>query len=123
MKQFILVFVGGGLGSMLRFWVSKQLNPYFSNFYIGTFTVNCVGCLLIGILMGLSMKNNLLTPNQTLLATTGFCGGFTTFSTYALESHTLLKDISIPHFALYTFSSIAIGILAIAIGFWLSKLL
>ena len=83
MKQFLLVFIGGGFGSILRYYISKNLNAYYSNFYLGTFLVNIIGCLLIGILIGLSLKNNYISENQTLLLATGFCGGFTTFSTFA----------------------------------------
>ncbi len=123
MKQFLLVFLGGGFGSMLRFLISKNLNPYFSNFFLGTFLVNIVGCLLIGIIFGLSFKNNVLTQNQTLLLSTGFFGGFTTFSTFAFEGHSLLMDSSILYFSFYTLLSIVVGILAISFGLWLSKLL
>jgi CrcB protein len=123
MKQFLLVFLGGGIGSLLRFVISRFLNPYYPNFYLGTFLVNIIGCLLIGILVGLSFKNNYLTESQSLLLITGFCGGFTTFSSFAFEGHILLKDTSILHFSLYTLSSIIIGVLAVSIGIWLSKML
>ncbi len=122
MKQFLLVFLGGGVGSLLRFWISKYLNPHFSNFYLGTFLVNVVGCLLIGFILGLSIKSNSLSQNQTLLLATGFCGGFTTFSTFAMEGHFLLKDANLLHFSFYTILSIAVGIVAVALGLWTSKL-
>ena len=123
MKQFLLVFLGGGLGSILRYWISKNLNSYYSNFYLGTFLVNIIGCLLIGILIGVSLKHNYITQNQTLLLATGFCGGFTTFSTFALESNLLLKESSILYTSLYLGLSVALGILAISIGLWICKML
>jgi CrcB protein len=123
MKQFLLVFLGGGFGSILRYYISKNLNSYYSNFYFGTFLVNIIGCLLIGILIGLSLKNNYISENQTLLLATGFCGGFTTFSTFALESNILLKESSLLQTSLYMGLSVAIGILAISLGLWICKML
>ncbi len=123
MKQLLLVFLGGGLGSLFRYIISKTFNNYFQHFYLGTFLVNVIGCLIIGIVVGLSFKNNILSQNQTLLLTTGFCGGFTTFSTFALENQSLLKTGEILHFSIYTITSIAIGIAAVLVGLWLSKLI
>ncbi|MEO9481569.1 MAG: fluoride efflux transporter CrcB [Maribacter dokdonensis] len=123
MKQFILVFLGGGFGSILRYIISKNLNAYYSNFYLGTFLVNVIGCLIIGILIGLSLKNNYISENQTLLLATGFCGGFTTFSTFALESNILLKESSLLQTSLYMGLSVVIGVLAISLGLWVCKML
>jgi len=123
MKQILLVFLGGGLGSILRYLISKNLNAYYSNFYLGTFLVNIIGCLIIGILIGLSLKNNYISENQTLLLTTGFCGGFTTFSTFALESNILFKESSLLQMSLYMGMSVAIGILAISLGLWICRML
>jgi len=123
MKQFLLVFLGGGIGSLLRYIVSRTFNTYFQHFYLGTFLVNIIGCLIIGLVMGISFKSNLLSQNQTLLLTTGFSGGFTTFSTFALENQTLLKSGEILHFSFYTITSIAVGIFAVILGLWLSKLM
>ncbi|TMM53164.1 fluoride efflux transporter CrcB [Maribacter algarum] len=123
MKQLLLVFFGGGIGSILRFLISKNFNNYFQHFFLGTFLVNIIGCLLIGIILGFSLKSDYLTQNQTLLLSTGFCGGFTTFSTFAFEKHSLLKAGEIMHFSIYTITSIVIGVIAIAIGLWVSKML
>ncbi len=122
MKQLLLVFLGGGAGSALRFLIGKTLNNTFPNFFLGTFLANIIGCLLIGIIVGLSVKNNLITTNHSLLLITGFCGGFTTFSTFALEQHSLLKTGDLLNFTIYTLTSLIIGIGAVAVGFWFSKL-
>lgn len=123
MKQLLLVFFGGGIGSLLRYLISKTFNSYFQHFFLGTFLVNIIGCLLIGIILGISVKGNYLSGNQTLLLATGFCGGFTTFSTFAFEKHSLITSGEFMHFAFYTIVSVAVGILAVALGLWLAKIL
>jgi CrcB protein len=122
MKPILLVFLGGGVGSVLRFIISKTYNSYFEHFFLGTFLANSIGCLLIGFFLGLSFKGHYLTNQQTLLLTTGFCGGFTTFSAFAFEKYELLNTGAILHFLLYLFCSIATGILAVGLGIWLAKI-
>ena len=121
MKQLLLVFVGGGFGSVLRFIIGKYLNSAESGIPYGTFAANILGSLLIGIILGFAAKNETLTSNQTLLLATGFCGGFTTFSTFAYENHVLLKSGDFTSFALYTIGSFIIGFLAVFLGMFLVK--
>ena len=121
MKQLLLVFVGGGFGSVLRYIIGKYLNNPESGIPYGTFAANILGSLLIGIVLGLAAKNDTLTSNQTLLLATGFCGGFTTFSTFAYENHMFLKGGDFTSFALYTIASFVIGFLAVFFGLFLTK--
>ena len=121
MKSFLLVFLGGGLGSGLRYLVTITMNQYSKVLPFGTFTVNMLGCLLIGLILGYAQKENTLTSNQTLLLATGFCGGFTTFSAFANENLELIKNGELINFSFYTVGSVLIGILAVFIGFYLTN--
>ena len=121
MKQFLLVFLGGGFGSGLRFLVGKWLNSSENGIPYGTFAANIIGSLLIGIILGIAAKNDGLSESQTLLLATGFCGGFTTFSTFAYENHVFLKSGDFTSFALYTIGSFIIGFLAVFGGMYLVK--
>ena len=121
MKSFLLVFLGGGLGSALRYLVVSTMNQYSKVLPFGTFTVNILGCLLIGMILGYAQKENTLTSNQILLLATGFCGGFTTFSAFANENLELIKNGEIFNFSVYTIGSVLIGILAVYIGFYLTN--
>ena len=119
MKSFLLVFLGGGLGSALRYLVASAMNQYSKVLPFGTFTVNMLGCLLIGLILGYAQKENTLTSNQILLLATGFCGGFTTFSAFANENLELIKNGEILNLSVYIIASVLIGILAVFIGYYL----
>ncbi len=121
MKQLLLVFIGGGFGSVLRYLLGKYLNSTESGIPFGTFAANILGSLLIGIILGLAAKNEALSQNQTLLLATGFCGGFTTFSTFAYENHVFLKSGDFTSFALYTIASFIIAFLAVFAGMYLIR--
>lgn len=123
MKQLLIVFLGGGFGSVLRYITGKYLNNAETGIPYGTFTANILGSLLIGIILGFAAKSNTLSQNQTLLLATGFCGGFTTFSTFAYENHVFLKAGDFTSFAIYTIASFVIGFLAVFLGMYLVRLL
>ena len=121
MKEVLLVFVGGGFGSVARFLMSRFLNDESNGIPYGTFLANIIGSLFIGLILGFAAKNDALTQNHTLLLATGFCGGFTTFSAFAYENHVFLKSGDFLSFALYTITSFAIGFLAVFFGMFLVK--
>ena len=123
MKQVLFVFIGGGLGSVARYLVGKFLNSSEGGIPWGTFAANILGSLLIGLILGLAAKNETLTQSQTLLLATGFCGGFTTFSTFAYENYTFLKSGDFMTFAIYTIASFAVGFLAVFGGLYLSRVM
>jgi len=121
MKQILLVFIGGGTGSVGRYLISKYLNNPENAIPYGTFTANILGSFMIGIILGIALKNTVFSQNTVLLLATGFCGGFTTFSTFAYENHVLLKTGDYVSFFTYTIASFSIGFLLIFLGMWMVK--
>jgi fluoride exporter len=122
-KTLLLVGTGGFLGSVSRFLASRILQDNFpSAFPFGTFLVNISGCFLIGLIYGISEKSSLLTSGWKMFLAVGFCGGFTTFSTFANENLALLRDSEFFYFSLYTGLSVILGIAATFLGVLLTKI-
>src|SRR5690606_8618892 len=113
MKQLLLVFIGGGIGSVLRYVLGKYLNSYQTGIPYGTFIANILGSLLIGIILGLAAKNNSMCQSRRLLLATGLCGGFTTLSASAYENHSLLRAGDFTSFAMSPIASFVVGFLAV----------
>ena len=113
MNPIILVGIGGAIGSMLRYLLQRQLN---ADFPLGTLTVNLLGCFIIGILWALVAKSELSNTWRIALMA-GFCGGFTTFSSFTLESLQLLQDNRYLFFTVYIISNVVIGLLATFAGY------
>lgn len=122
-KLLFIIGTGSFLGGIARFLTSRFIqNTVVSAFPYGTFIVNVLGCFLIGLFYGLSERGNVMTPEWRMFLTVGFCGGFTTFSTFANENVALLKDGNIFYVALYTGLSVFVGILATWLGNLVTKL-
>jgi len=110
------------MGSILRYIISKALNKSDSFFPYGTFTANILGSLIIGFILGLLIKNqSVLSPNQSLLLVTGFCGGFTTFSTFAYENQQLIKSGDFLQAGIYTVLSFLVAIISVYGGIYASR--
>jgi|SRR5690554_6468710 len=121
MKQLLIVFLGGGLGSVLRYALAIFLNNSGTSIPLGTFTANIAGSLLIGLILGFAFKNQSLSSETVLFLATGFCGGFTTFSTFAYENHVFLKSGDFMSFAIYTLSTFVLGFIMVFAGIWLAR--
>lgn len=122
-KTLLLIGSGGFLGSISRFLASRFMQNHFSSaFPLGTFVVNITGCLIIGLIYGFSERSSLLTPGWKMFLAVGFCGGFTTFSTFANENLALLRDGDFFHFMLYTSLSVFLGIAATFSGVLITKI-
>ncbi|OPL09887.1 MAG: camphor resistance protein CrcB [Firmicutes bacterium ML8_F2] len=123
-KSFLIAGIGGFLGSGVRFLISRYIQISFASvFPWGTFLVNILGSLLIGIFFGISEKGNFMSPEWRLFLTVGFCGGFTTFSSFSNDAFLLLQNKELFRLATYSTMSFLLGLLAVILGRNLIKLI
>ena len=117
LRTILFIGTGGFLGTVARFLVSKLSQQMFqTTFPLGTLIVNLTGCFILGIIYGLMERGELFSSDVRLFLTVGFCGGFTTFSTFAFENANMLRDGNFTQLALYTGISVIIGIAALIAG-------
>ncbi len=122
MYNVLIVALGGAVGSAARYLVSRALQEHVATgFPWPTFAVNVAGCLVLGFLGGLSSRGALGGSGVRLLLTTGFCGGFTTFSTFCSEGVGLLRAGQTLAMMAYAGGSVAAGLGAAALGMWIAS--
>ncbi|HWZ14400.1 MAG TPA: fluoride efflux transporter CrcB [Mucilaginibacter sp.] len=115
MKIWILIFLGGGIGSLCRYLVSRSINStVVSGFPYGTFLVNVTGCFLIGffVFYFTDARFGVTSLQWRLFLVTGICGGYTTFSAFSYENVQLFESNQVFTFLAYTFGSVVLGLLA-----------
>ena len=116
-RTVLWVGMGGFLGSVSRFLVGQGLHRFFDTIFpIGTMTVNIIGSFIIGVLYSLAERDNLISPEMRMFLAVGFCGGFTTFSSFAYDNLTLLKESGFFNFSVYMGGSVFLGLLAVYFG-------
>ena len=123
LRTMLLVGLGGFLGSVSRFLVGQGLHRLFDTvFPIGTMTVNIVGSFIIGVVYSLAERDNLINPEMRMFLAVGFCGGFTTFSSFAFDKLNLLKDSGFLYLSVYVAGSVFLGLIAVYLGTQIHKL-
>jgi CrcB protein len=122
MKSLLMVFLGGGLGSVVRFSLSKWVNALHSHhFPWGTLVVNVVACFALGVIVGLADHKNIISPSARLFWTVGFCGGFSTFSTFSNETLVLIQSGFTVSVVLYIALSLLLCVAATFAGLYLGE--
>lgn len=122
MKSLLLVFLGGGLGSVTRFSLGKWISSLHSHhFPWGTLIVNVVACFALGWIIGLADHKHIISPSARLFWTVGFCGGFSTFSTFSNETLYLLQSGFTVSLVLYITLSLLLCVAAVFGGLYLGE--
>lgn len=122
MKSLLLVFLGGGLGSVIRFSLSKWISSLHNHhFPWGTLVVNVVACLVLGWIIGLADHKHIVSPSARLFWTVGFCGGFSTFSTFSSETLELIQSGLTASLVLYIAGSVLLCVAATYAGLYVGE--
>ena len=122
MRELVLIFVGGGLGSVTRFSLGRWVTSFHTQpFPYGTLAVNVVACLMLGLLIGVADHKQLISSQARLFWTVGFCGGFSTFSTFSSETVSLIQTGFHLTSIMYIITSLILCLAATYAGLYLGE--
>jgi len=123
LRTLLIIGMGGFFGSVSRYLLGQGLHRIFDTIFpIGTMTVNILGSFIIGVVYSLAERDNLISPEMRMFLAVGFCGGFTTFSSFAFDKLNLLKDSGFLYLSVYLAGSVFLGLLAVYLGTQIHKL-
>ena len=124
MSKYMYIAVGGALGSIARFWVGSAVASRLgTKFPYGTFVINITACVIIGFSLTFLAKRTDLNPAWRFLVPVGFVGGYSTFSTYEWEALSTLRSGAFSMAALYAFSSLFLGLVAVWCGALIAEMI
>lgn len=122
MKTVLLVFLGGGLGSLARYSIGKWIGTLHTHYFpFGTLVANILACFMLGILVGVADQKQFFSPATKLFWTVGFCGGFSTFSTFSIETISLFQTGYTGASLLYIGLSLILCVAATLIGLYIGQ--
>lgn len=122
MLKYLIVFLGSGIGGALRFWLSSVINKHLSTFFpFGTIAVNVIGSFILGYFIFSFDEKGLSSTSTKLLIAIGFCGGFTTFSTFSFETFNLLRNSELFLAGLNIFLSVSVTIFGVYLAYFVTK--
>ena len=119
--SFVLVFIGGGLGSLFRYTIGLIIKPISPQLPLATLMANAIGCLLLGFLLGFLSTRSFGSHTQHMLLAVGFCGGLTTFSTFTLENMRFIEQGQLFNFFIYSIGTFILGMACVYAGMILHK--
>ena len=121
-KLMLMAGLGGFVGTCCRYLINRTfLVIWRAPFPLATFTINVIGCFLFGLIMAILSKNGMISSRLNALLITGFCGGFTTFSTFSFETFTLAGNGEISTSLFYVIASVVAGFLAVWLGMFIAR--
>ena len=122
MKIFWAIAMGAAAGGVSRYYLASAIQQRMgASFPWGTLVINITGSLLLGFLIRYSLATPAISPEVRAMLTVGFCGGYTTFSSYSYETMVLIEDGEIGRAAMYSLGSVVLALVATFAGFMLAR--